>query len=60
VKINQARCNLVASHNTLLDNYKISIRVFLDNWTLGEVLGSAFASMIGAFPANDISVLVLL
>src|ERR1700683_400044 len=37
-----------------LGSYKISIHIFLDHRTLGEVLDSTFAAMAGAFPANDI------
>jgi hypothetical protein len=55
----QIRLKLIAPHYALFDNDKVTVPIFLNDWTLAEVLSFALSSMIRAFPANDIPILML-
>lgn len=50
---------LVAPNYALFDNHEVAVPIFLNDWTLGEVLRFALSAMIRAFPANDIPILML-
>ena len=50
---------LVAPHYALFDNHEIAFLIFLNDWTLAEVLSSALSAMVRAFPTNDIPILML-
>lgn len=55
----QIRLKLVAPHYALFDNHEIAVPIFLNDWTLAEVLSFALSAMIRAFPTNDIPILML-
>ena len=50
---------LVAPHYALFDNHEVAVPIFLNDWTLGEVLSFALSAMTRAFPTNDIPILML-
>jgi len=50
---------LVAPQYALFDNHEVAVPIFLNDWTLAEVLSFALSAMIRAFPTNDIPILML-
>jgi len=51
---------LIAPYDTLFDDYKVAVSIFLNDRALSKVLGLALSTMIRAFSADDVSVLMLL
>lgn len=51
---------LVAPYYTLFNNHEVAVLIFLNYWTLSEVLSFALSTIIQAFPTNDIPILMLL
>lgn len=51
---------LIAPHYALLNNHEVAVPIFLDNWTLAEVLSFALSTVVRTFTTNSIPILIVL